>query len=39
MNTRHRKRDGKDSSELVVKKRTVKDKVTDRDKVDIKLKK
>ena len=31
------KRDGKDSSESVVRKKTVKDMDTDKDKVDIKL--
>ena len=33
------KRDGKDSSESVVRKKTVKSKVTDKEKVDIKFKK
>ena len=33
------KRDGKESSESIVRKKTVKDVGTDKDKVDIKLKK
>ena len=39
MNTRKTTRDSKDSSESVVRKKTVKDVGMDKDKVDIKLKK